>query len=355
MSARKYFVYELKKALFAICSLALILTVITVTAILTHYFDNDAWSLGGFGRAESGVETLAFLSGILAAVVPIWMFSYKMKKRSVDLYYALPLKRGQVLRVKYLLGLFAVYAPYTAAFFLSMLAAVIRFPTGAIAGEYYFAAYFASIPAIFCIYSISCFAFTRAQRMIDGIAFVIFWMFALLAVTGAIGRLVDDLFAYMYTPYAPLSEAAGYFASRIELPDVKADALSDAYSVNLAIGFPLTALQTVAASVLLFATERHAKAENIGGVSDSPFGYKVMIPLLTVCIFVCADMLQNTYVIFLLMIVASAAFMLTALYKHSFKIGKVQAIIFAGSILLGIVLSIAVSVAASAINGYNLI
>lgn len=339
MSARRYFVYELKKALFAICSIAIILTAITVTGISTYRFNEGDSFSWGYDRAESGIEVISFMVGVLAAVVPIWMLSYKMKKRSVDLYYALPLKRRQVLCVKYLLGLIAVYAPYTLAFFLGAIAAVIRFPSYAIAGEYYFAAYFASLPAIFCIYSISSFAFTRAERTIDGIVFVIFWMVAQCAVIGAIGRFVDKAAADMFMPTAPLSAVAEYFASCVEVQKAGIG-YNNEYYINIAVGFSLTGLQAVAAAVMLFLTERKSKAENIGGVSSSPFGYKVMIPLLTICVFINIDIMLNVYEIFLAVIVASMAFMLTALYRHSFKIGKVQAIVFGGTIILAIALSL---------------
>lgn len=340
MSARKYFVYELKKALFAIGCIALIMTAIMTAAIWTSVY-NIEWGYGN-PRPESGIKAISVMGGLLAAVVPVWMFAYKMKKRSVDLYYALPLKRGQVLRVKYLLGLFAVYAPYTVAFFLGVLAALLKYPLNAIAGEYYLAAYFASLPAIFCIYSITGFVFTRANRIIDGIAFVIFWMVALIVVTGALGRFVHVIFEDLYSPIAPLSKVSDYFSMRVEIPNAT-ERYSSEYIANMAVGFTLTGLMTVAATVLLFLTERKSKAENIGGVSESPFGYKVMIPLLTVCILISTQMVENIYQIFMAVIIASAAFMLTALYRHTFKIGKVQAIIFASSVGLGVVLSIIAS------------
>ena len=336
MSAKKYFVFELKKALFAICSIALIMTAITVAAILTTPYS-------GRGMAESGIRAIVFMTVALAAVVPIWMMSYRMKKRSVDLYYSLPLKRTQILRVKYLLGLIAVYAPFTVAFFLGALAAVIRYPSGAIAGQYYFAAYLAALPAIFCIYSIMSFVFTRAQRTLDGIVFVIFWLFAMFAVASVVGRFFDGVQARLFTPIAPLSQVSYSFRDYIELPNWSGSRYGDNYLVKMTIGFILTGLQAIAATVLLFVTEPKAKTENIGGVSSSPFGYKVMIPLFTVCLLMYIDIIDSSYEIYLAVIVVSLAYMLTALYKHTFKIGKVQAIIFVGSIVLGIILSIVAS------------
>lgn len=336
MSARKYFVYELKKALFAICSIALIMTAITVAAILTTPYSVRS-------IPESGIRAVVFMTVVLAAVVPIWMMSYRMKKRSVDLYYSLPLKRTQILRVKYLLGLIAVYAPYSVAFFLGALAAVIRYPSGAIAGEYYFAAYFAALPAIFCIYGIMSFVFTRAQRTLDGIVFVIFWLFAMFAVASVVGRFFDGIQARLFTPIAPLSQVSYSFRDYIELPNWSGSRYGDNYLVNMTIGFILTGLQAVAATVMLFVLEPKSKTENVGGVSYSPFGYKVMIPLLTICLFINIDMVGRLYSVLLAVIVACCSYMLIALYKHTFKIGKLQAIIFVSTIVLGIALSIAAS------------
>ncbi len=335
MSVKKYFAYELKKSIFAIASIALIMTAITVTAILTHRYEH-------YGRVESGIGTVSVMVGLLAAVVPVFMLSYKMKKRSVDLYYSLPLRRGQILRVKYLIGLIAVYAPYTVAFFLGALAAVIRFDAGAMAGEYYFAAYFASLPAIFCIYGLASFVFTRAERIIDGIAFIVFCAFAIFAVMAAVQRIEHRVAADMFLPFEPLSAVAGEFKRIIEWPNIY---ISDNINItiNRAIGSTVTGLLTVAATVMLFVTERGAKVENIGGVSDSPFGYKVMIPLFTVCIIANLDIVGSVAYIYLAVIVVGAAFMLSALYKHTFKIGKTQSIVLSGSVVLGVALSIALS------------
>ena len=149
-------------------------------------------------------------------------------------------------------------------------------------------------------------------------------------------------------PTDPLAVIADYFSGRIEFPN-EIPGYSEDYLTNMAVGYTLIGLEAIAATVMLFLTERKSKAENIGGVSESSFGYKVMIPLLTVCTLIDVDMVGNIYQIFLAVIVASAAFMLTALYKHTFKIGKIQAIIFASSVVLGVALSIAASYAGIAI------
>lgn len=352
MSTRKYFTYELKKSLFAMGIIALIMTAITVTSILTHRYVGDEWWITY--RAESGIDATLFMGGLLAAVVPVWMFSYKMKKRSVDLYYSLPLSRTQVLRVKYLLGLVAAYTPFTVTFFVGALAAVIRFPSNAIIEMYYFPAYFAALPAIFCIYSISSFVFTRANRMIDGVVFIIFWALAPLVVMNFF-RDIDSLIngynthivSNMYMPTKPLSAVAYYFSNIVEVSknDMIVGVESQAVIINEAIGFSMTGAWAIASSVLLFLTERRYKAENVGGVSNSAFGYKVMIPLFAVCILSDYTFISYIYCILYAVIIISAAFMLSALYKHTFKIGKIQAIILAASVTLGIVLAILLELA----------
>ncbi|MCH5158509.1 MAG: hypothetical protein J1F33_04860 [Clostridiales bacterium] len=330
MSVKKYFVFELKKALFAMGSIALIMTAISLTTIITDYY------MPGY-RIESGVEVNAIMGGILAAIVPVWMFSYKMKRRSVDLFYSLPLKRVQILKVKYLLGLIALYAPYTTSFVLSVMTALIKYPLYAFSGVYYIPAFFASLPALYCIYSIASFVFTRAERTVDGMIFIIFWALAMLAVMNVVNNFIDDVVSYHYMPTAPLDKVAVFFAEYIEVLGIRV--IEQNYVIaNMAVGFSITGLLAVASTVLLFLTEKKKKAENIGAVSESPFGYKVMIPLFTVCIIANLDIFAF-YEIVLIVITASAAFMLSALYKHTFKIGKVQAIILAASVGTGLILA----------------
>ncbi|MCH5351828.1 MAG: hypothetical protein J1F39_07670 [Clostridiales bacterium] len=339
MSAKKYFVFELKKALFAMGSIALIMTAISLATIITDYY------LPGY-RIESGVEANAIMGGILAAIVPVWMFSYKMKRRSVDLFYSLPLKRVQILKVKYLLGLIALYAPYTTSFVLSALTALIKYPLDAFSGVYYIPAFFASLPGLFCIYSIASFVFTRAERTVDGMIFIIFWALAMLVVMRVVNNFIGDVVAYYYMPTSPLDQVAVTFGEYIEIIGIKVHE-ADYIVANMAVGFSITGLMAIASTVLLFLTEKKKKAENIGAVSESPFGYKVMIPLFTVCIIANLDIFYF-YEIVLIVITASAAFMLSALYKHTFKIGKVQAIILAAAVVTGI--AFALIIAFSTVN-----
>ena len=250
MSAKKYFVYELKKAIFAIGSIALIMTAITVTSVLTYRYYVFAGD-----RVESGVEVNAFMGGVLAAVVPVWMFSYKMKKHSADLYYSLPLRRRQILGSKYLLGLIAVYAPFTTSFLLGALAAVIRYPSNDMGAVYYFPAFFASLPALFCIYSIASFVFTRADRIIDGIVFMVFWALAPLALMGVFQRMYHDIAADMYMPTAPLSAVAMQFSRFIEWPNMRIREM-ESIKINRAVGFPITGIVAVFATVMLFLSEK---------------------------------------------------------------------------------------------------
>lgn len=344
---KKYFLYELKKNAFAIGVIAFVVTAIYMAFVLTTF--QSSYDI------NANVDVIAFIGGALAVCIPVWAFAYKMKKRSVDMYYALPLKRVEILAVKYLIGLLAIVLPFTVAYWLGALATFVKVseanPDG-MGAVYYIPYYFAALGALFCIYSVSAFAYTRANRIIDGILFIVFWMIALALVVLFINRIVgaalgyDGFFGFVYSenpdgyfifptcfsPIAPLDYATRFFRAQLE-----SNALisSDWFvfrnqRINMGVGFALTALCAVGANVWLFLGEKRQRAENVGQVSESAFGYKVMIPLFTVCLIGIADLIP------LIALVIVGAFALTAVYRHSVKIGVKQAVIYAASVFVGI-------------------
>ena len=109
---RKYLCYEIKKniwTLFVLSAVCLIPYVATVSTMLLTY--------GSEYPANPRLGIMAFELIVLAFVVPVYCFSFKMQKRSVDFYYALPLKKEKLYAVKLLVGALLVLVPYTVAYF----------------------------------------------------------------------------------------------------------------------------------------------------------------------------------------------------------------------------------------------
>lgn len=344
---KKYFLYELKKRAFVIGCLTLIAVALYFIAVLTSHNLLR-------GASETYVWVISAIGGLLAVFVPVWLLNYKMKKRSVDLYYSLPLSHVKILTVRFLIGLLAVFIPYTVSYWLGAFAAMAR-AFQQMNAVYYIPQYFASLIPVYFIYAISAFVFTRANKIIDGLLFIVFWTFAVALVAFVLDQLTSanvisgyddrlDTILYRtiyyvkpqhYLPFAPLDYVTSHFQQHIaNYMNIHAWAIEKTELANIITGFAITALTATGATTGLFLLEKRTKAENAGQISDSRFGYKTMIPLYTVCLAgVC-----SSYVLYVLVI--ACMFFLTVAYKRTFKIGKIQAIVLPVSAVAAIILGV---------------
>ena len=290
------------------------------------------------------------MGGVLAAGVPVWVFSYKMKKRSVDLFFSLPLSHTKILAVKYLVGLIAVFAPYVITYWIGAFTVMAKV-YDLINAEYYAAHFFASVIPIYMIYSIAAFVFTRANRLEDGIVFIIFWACALVAVVAALDLFLQDvcetycIYTQYYMPFSALGTVTDAFQNQIVIDDFynRPYFYHNAELTNMIVGSVLNVLLAAGASAGIFLAEKKTRSENVSQISDSWFGYKVMIPLFTVCLSV---YMWETVITGVLL--AIFAFLVTVIYKRTIKIGKWQAIIYGISLLAGLILYIICSAAINA-------
>ena len=341
---RKYFFYELKKNLFLLLGLTLSLLLLYFIVLITGV--DSTYGVSAMLAITSGV------SGAIAILVPILQFSYKMKKRSVDLYYSLPITHTKILIVKFLTGLLIIFIPYTICYFFGAAVITIKNIENIYAG-YFFPHFFSTVIPLCFMYAISAFAFTRANNTLDGIIFIVMYAFAAVMVFLAIDRLTDySSGSYLksviilkpYYIWSPLNDATEYFQDLIGGTSPK-DYYDDYANcefgtLNEILGYTIFSLMGIGSAVGTILFERKAKAENCQQVSQSIFGYKVLIPLYTVCALTLSVVASDGIVYVLLAAEILASFFMTVLYKRSLKIDKFTLIVLAASIVLGIFLGI---------------
>ena len=339
---KKYFVYELKKSLFGIGCIAIAAVVLYVIPVL---------SASGSRYPTGLLAGISAIGGVIALGVPVWLLSYKMRRRSVDLYYALPLPRVKILSVRLLVGLIAVFAPYTLAYLLGAIVSAVRF-SGQLRGVIFLANYLASLIPILIIYAVSAFVFTRANSFFDGIVFLAFWGLIMLLF----GALLTEFYiigSYVngeaFSPYGALNTSTRYFMDVIQIPSgtqlppgvdypVGADFALDAEEI---VGLVLCPLMGIGSGIGLFLLEPRSKAEQVGQISDSLFGYKSMLPAYTVLLMAMFD-LSYSMMFVTVAVVIVLMFALTAIYRHTVKIGWKQAVVYGASILVGLMLGLIV-------------
>ncbi len=335
----RYFRYELKKNLLtlglltAIC--AIVYVVATSTSELFYFREQSAYYPGGIVVRDSQISVIYVMLGILCFVVPVLMYSFKMSRRGADAFYSLPVKREKLYLVKTLVGLILVFVPYTVAYVLGV--SVICFRENYFDLIWYLPGYFGGIFFGIGIYALSAFAFARANRIVDGVIFMVFWHLLGLLLLAAINEAV---YRHSGRPGGLTGETlkaipAGCFG----LFGSKMDSLIRG-SGNVTFGaaiFLVPLAYAVAGFALLFLLARRDRGEDAEQNSDSWFGYRLMIPLYTA---LSIALLGDTFLYIYVAMIAVGAIVLTVVYTRKVLFSWKYWLMIGAGILVGVALNL---------------
>ncbi len=329
----KYFKYLIKKNIVPLVCFTIFLMLIYVLPILT---DNYAYVEVVTASRYLHLDDLILALIFIAILIPIYIFSYKMNKRSVDMNFSLPITRRKILIAHFLVGLIIMYAAYTIAYWLGFVAIITKIK--GLYKIYYLYLYLATLFPTFIIYSVTAFIYTRANTIVDGVISVIGALFLPYVVVLAMNRLCPGVFSSV-----GIGEEQFLFIRPLMLIDEKFKWAITGSNRGIGInGGELFAMITwalfaVASTVGLIAYEKYDKAENCGQISESIFCYKLQIPVYTALLISLALYLMGDAVV--ICMIVFIAFVLSIIYKRTIKIGWKFAVVFASSVIIGILLS----------------
>lgn len=344
---KKVLAYEFRRILLPLCIFAAVAAILFVAAALSAEFI-DVWHepIDEFGEIlmprERAGDTLLYIPaltlGMLCTAVPAMQFSYRMKRRSADLWYSLPVKREALAFARTLSGLALVLVPYTVAYWAGFTAIACK--ENLFHLEQYAYLFFASMPVAVLLFVTNAFLFTRANTTGDGIAFIAAWAFLLvmpfLYLTTYFYHEMPDQINNLtnYISYAPLAWLFAGFDNAVR-------------SGRIAIGDPalLYSLWGVigAASYFgLFFTAKKHPAENAGQISSSLFGYRTVIPAYLFFGAACSLGADNgslfgtdASVLVVLALLLAAGLAAYFVYRRTFRIKLADILSLAGSLLCG--------------------
>ena len=333
---KRQFVYELKRILLPLIVFTAVAAVVFVVAALSTDFISSY-----SGQAINPLTPVpASILGVLCYIVPILQFSYRMKTRSADLWYSLPVKWSALLLQRLVSGLLLVFVPYAVSFAAGV--AVIAFRDNLFVMGYY-AGYFAAlIPAGLALFGINSFLFTRASTVIDGIVFELgsmalllmpFWWLDTLIPYYAPNALIG--LQYHFLTVKPLDEIGSAFASAILGDGID---LKDISVLTCAVA----GVEGAAAYFGLFWTAARHKTETIEQPSDSPVGYRLMIPLYVFCFAAVfsANGLANAFDLITMPIIFACGLAAYFFYRRSFRLRLSDWLWLAGSFAAGIAIGL---------------
>ncbi len=271
--------YEIKRILLPLCIFAAITTALfAVTAlssdfILTQGFPEQSGTITSLYPGNPLGFVPAVTLCFLCYIVPCIQFSYRMKPRSVDLWYSLPVKRDTLLLVRTIGGLMLVFIPYAISYTVGVT--IIACSENIFHMSIYAALFFASLPAGILLFGINSFLFSRANSVGDGIIFMLAGTFLLTQPALYLKTYVSDLprealNSAQFTTFGPTEVIFQFFNAAI--------CYRTSQQPYAWIPLTLTAIEGIAAWFGLFYTAKSHRAESAGQISDSWFGLKFMIP-----------------------------------------------------------------------------
>lgn len=354
---------EVKRNLLPLVIFAAIALIVGVS-----YTSTMELRVGAFAsfRYDSGLACYAVLLCVLCTVAPVMQFFYRMKQRSVDLWYSLPITRKQLVLVRTLVGLLLVFVPFTIAYWPGVAIVAMRCNelASSVRGFHFQYIHYLSCFAQMlllgtCLFGVNAFLFTRGNSMFDGIFFILGWaiLVPLFVVVlnddfafdfywqGASGRQTwvnSSLFFTYFFTYSPVAWTGAAFEKLITV-----GAFFD-NEFHFMVTSILGVLEGAAAYLALFLLADKDKSENVGQISSSRMGYKVLLPALEagVIALIIVSVGWGWYdwnTVFYMVLVALCALAFYFAYRRSFrlKISDILSVILAlvAGVLLALLLS----------------
>lgn len=340
-AAKSYFRYHLRsqwKLLLCILLIALMLTT-SSAATQKHEWHGTSKTRVSYNCT---LETSMAVLLVCSYVLPATEFSIFKKRRNLDCFYGLPISRRQMGLVHYITGLICLVVPYTCAYLANYLF-LLRYPEG-----FDFAPllgyYFLSLGLGVCAYSFNVFVFNRANSTGDGIWFMILCGFVAPVLIGAYYGIyslicpmlhLDEgiLEEYLRNPYddmgtyvSALAYANTVYGSMIEKSEYYTlmDLWGDWRNVALVLFLSAVGIASAVGFILSFGSGR---TEKVGEVSDSWFGFKLLIPIYA--IYVCVTLGMPLFGLI-------AAFVGYLIYRKGFHLKRSDWIVLSALVLLNL-------------------
>ena len=353
---KKTLVYELRRnilplAVFCVCALLVSVFFVFTTNLSYTYRPYDTGE-EVLELSNSCISVFTAILCVLCAVVPVMQFSYRMKQRSADLWYALPITRKKLVLTRLVGGFVLVFVPYTLAYWLGVACIAMREPHFAF---WAYAAFYAiSLPLGAVIFGTNAFLFTRGNTVADGIVFVVLWSVLLPCIMTVCFMWVNvprqpfgglgssnyynsfngfDMAGFLF-PYSPVAYTAGYFASFAER-----EPSSELSLFSLCFSVPLAVIEGAGAYVGLFVCADRDKSENAEQISASWMGYRVLAPVYAFLLLASVGSVFDGSVIAGVLL-AIAGIALFFAYRRSFRLKACDLISYAAAVVLGIAVAI---------------
>ncbi len=368
-AGKAYFRYHFRskwKLLLCIVAITLVLTVIASSGQRREWSSIDFDTHIAVNHVDYSYTSGVFNSVILicGCMLPITEFSFFKKRRNLDCVYGLPITRREMGIIHYITGLLCMIIPFTCSYLVNFLF-MLRYPE-----DFYYPPvlgyYFLSLLIGICAYSVNVFVFNQANSVGDGMVFMLAWTLCFSSIAGtwnsvlhniAVKRGVFNLASYsgtyvinsnnffdimlyetrlMYTdmgiPWGALSEIEMAYSDVIEKGDNASLSWlwKEPECVVWIVLWGVLGVASVFGFIFSFGKRRAEKTEE---VSDSWFGYRLMIPLYALM----GIISSGSYGMLMYVILAFAGYVI---YRRGLRLKKCDWISLSFILLFGIIISL---------------
>lgn len=312
---KNYFIYLLKKRI------PILITLTVISLLFFVLTNNIKLYIRGYGAEAYPNQTILESYGvgvaILALVIPVIEFSFKMTKISASQVYSFPILKRKFYFARYFMGILEIVIPFTISYLLSVLI-IICSPN-----LYHVGYFFVYLPLILVvgilIYSYFVFFYTQANNVVDAIVTLT------LSIVGPILLMTSiHLFAY-------INETVGIFqpfVSIIYLTDLfqillcgKVYNLSGSNTIILTESI-IGLCFMIAALVLFIIFSQRFRGEDAGQKTTSWFSYRTLIPLTVVLLPSLSDGILGFVALVALGLSLASTYLGYALYLRKFSLNK---------------------------------
>ncbi len=336
----RYFTYRLKQSAPRTAVLSVLSLVFCLDVVSSSISNRNVL------YKETGIYMLAIILGLFCTLIPMLELSGFKNRRNLDTLYFFPIKREKMALAHYLSGALQIFTIYTVSFLATWILLLAR--TNCFNLSYMPLYYLFSLLLGFVMYSVFMFIFGEANTVADGVLFCALWVLVLNIVMFVARAYIlkpfiidDNRELWIKTSdlptwgiiYTPINNLTVIFQDLIEVNRKPLEYDYTARSAERYISemymFFIWGAIGIAAAVGYLISFKKKGAQMAGEISESYFGYKLLIPLYgySLLLMYSQDVDIMTIIIFALMLIGYF------IYRRGIKLKRSDIIFIACGII----------------------
>ena len=318
-SFKNYFNYIFKKSRSRLLITLVIALIISVSTVDTYIYEG-----ADFRNVDVSFGWIATILGFLCFLTPILELEGFKNRRNIDALFSFPVSKFKMGLSHYLNGLVYIVSTFTLCSIYTFFYLLARKNDLNVAKfiPYYFLAVLFGI----FLYSFISFAFYQGNTVSDGVIFIIGYSFVFASVVSVINAI--DFFKKTveigpYTAFGPLTGLTEGYANLIVGHSFDYYLHTQRY-----ISFAVWTVIGIAAAFGFLYTFAKKKTEDVGEISTTIFGYRVLLPIYAYSLLFISEDFNVLHLLIVL-----AMYIGYIIFRRSIKLKRSDYICIAASII----------------------